>query len=115
MVAEKLTELCDTVDGCDTAAFADISTKMVLVSVPETELTRDAWNEICLEAALTMEVGRASMKVGYLATEEQTKVFIRSQEEPNDLLICLCKPTVDLGALIASADTCLADIAAHGS
>jgi len=115
MVADKLEKLRESIPGCEALAFADVSTKMVLVSVPEGVHSQGVWNKHCADATKAMNVGGDAMQFSYVATKEETHVFVRAADEPNDLLICLCKPEIDLAKLVPSATTCLADIASEAS
>jgi len=116
MVAERLKELIDASPECKTVAFADLSIGMVLVTAGPENLSREALDRLCAEAGVTLgqdEVGQLGAKPAMSsisATPTDTKVFLRSSEEPNDALLCLCAPDVEVGGFLEKAEACLSAV-----
>lgn len=115
MVAERLDALIKTSPGCRSVAYADLSIGMVLVAAGPETLSRETLDRLCSEADLTLggdetSLGPSSIQTGVCATPTDTKVFLRSAEEPGDALLCLCKPNIDLEGFIDRARSCLADV-----
>jgi len=113
MVVDELDALRDTQDACRTIAFADLSTRMILVTDTASNLPREALDALCRQAA-TMLGTRSKVVLGVrpsqtalLANKSSVRVFLRSPDEPNDVLCCVCTPNVDLDKFIASASECL--------
>lgn len=113
MVVDKLDALRQKHEGCTALAFADLSTKMILVTDSGSNLRREALDALCAEAALLLGAGgkpaladkpsdRASV-----VTTGQLRVFLRAEKEPNDVLCCVCGPVMDSDAFVADALACL--------
>ena len=115
MVAERLDQLIEASPGCRNVAYADLSIGMVLVaSGPET-LSREVLDRLCSEADLTLGDGEVALgsqpaMASVSTTATDTKVFLRSADEPGDALLCLCNPNIDLSGFIDRAKACLADV-----
>lgn len=118
MVADRLDALCSDFPSCMAVAYADLSINMVLVTNSGADLSREVLDELCTEAALTLgseadaRLGSDIMRAAYTASPDQTKVFIRDTGEPNDVLLCLCAPDVDMTAFAPAAIACLAQLGA---
>ncbi len=113
MVVDELDALRKKYEGCTALAFADLSTKMILVTDSGSNLRREALDALCAEAALLLSAGgepvladRPSHKA-YVASAAQLRVFLRSDHEPNDVLCCICSPKMDADAFTADACACL--------
>ncbi|MFA8440902.1 hypothetical protein [Yoonia sp.] len=113
MVIDELDALRDKYEGCAALAFADLSTKMILVTDSGSNLRREALDALCAEAALLLGAnGKPALadKPGDLASVASTaqlRVFLRAQSEPNDVLCCICGPKMDADAFVADACACL--------
>lgn len=115
MVADRLDELIETSPGCRNVAFADLSIGMALVVAGPETLSREVLDRLCAEADLTLGndeagLGARPSSLSVSATPTDTKVFVRSEIEPNDALLCLCKPEIDLTNFIGRAQACLAAV-----
>jgi len=51
MVQDALDRVCNGTEGCESLAFVDLSTRMVLVSNADTPESQDTLNLLCAEAA----------------------------------------------------------------
>jgi hypothetical protein len=113
MVVDELDSLRDTNDGCETLAFADLSTRMILVTDTGSSLKREALDALCAEAAMMLgtdsivALGERPSKTALLASMASVRVFLRASEEPNDVLCCVCAPNVDVDTFVAQASECL--------
>ncbi len=108
MVQKALNAVCDAFQGCDTLAYADLSTKLVLATNDASQQTRDALNELGSEAAIILSEGN----IGVVGTSEGFRLFLRDPDEPTEALICLCALDTDVEALVPEAQKCLAELAA---
>lgn len=116
MVADQLDALCAEFSNCITVAFADLATQMVLVTNSTSRLRREVLNELCVESGLTLgsdeqtRLGHKTVSVAFTASPNQTKVFLRATDEPDDILFCACNPDIDLEAFLPAAQSCLLKI-----
>ena len=120
MVADALDALQDKFSGCDTIAFADLSTQMILVTNTTTSHRREALDNLCAEAALTlgtsrkMSIGTAPSTTAVVVGPEQLRVFLRAEKEPTDVLCCVFQPGLDVAAFLPEARACLEHISSGG-
>ena len=111
MVQDALNAVCDDIEGCESLAFVDLSTRMVLVSNASTPESQDTLNMLCAEAALLLETGQIAMA----ASSDHVHLFMRSPTEPSDALCCICAPGTNFSALVPAAQACLSTISGDGS
>lgn len=113
MVVDELDSLRDTHAGCETLAFADLSTQMILVTDTNSRLPREALDALCAQAAKLLgskgkvALGENPGTLALLANKSSVRVFLRASDEPNDVLCCVCAPNVDVDKLVADASECL--------
>ncbi len=113
MVVDELDALRDTFEGCRTLAFADLSTRMILVTDSGSNLRREALDALCSEAELTLgangkpSLGSQSSTTAVIASKSAVRLFVRAAGEPNDVLCCICTPEVDVAAFLTDAHSCL--------
>ena len=116
MVVDELDALRDRFDGCRTIAFADLSTQMILVTDSGSNLPRESLDDLCAQAALMLGangkpfLGTQQSSAAALANTGSLRVFVRADQEPNDVLCCICDPSVDAGAFLADARASIARI-----
>ena len=110
----------DVLDGlakkhpdCIIAAYADIGTGIALVTNSGKTFPREALDELCVEAALTLGTKDAP-PLGAIPSDEAIKiddtalfVYLRAPDEPTDALICMCRPTIALDDFLNDARACL--------
>lgn len=119
MVVDELDALREKYEGCTALAFADLSTKMILVTDSGSNLRREALDVLCAEAALLLgangEPALADQPCdkAFVATTSQLRVFLRAEQEPNDVLCCICGPKMDADAFVADAFACLDRISSN--
>ncbi|WP_296422862.1 hypothetical protein [Yoonia sp.] len=116
MVVDELDALQGKFAGCETLAFADLSTQMILVTSTDTSYRRETLDILCAEAALALgtaerpQLGVSESNTAFVATKNQLRIFLRAIEEPTDVLCCVCKPDVDVAAFLSDARPCLEKI-----
>ncbi len=110
MVQKALNAVCDRFDGCETLAYADLSTQLVLATNAAASQPRDTLNELCAEAKLILKDGF----VGVVGTDSGFRLFVRDRNEPTDSLICLCTLGTDVAGLLPAVQDCLSKIASGG-
>ena len=113
MASDELDALSSRFPGCDTLAFADLATKMVLVTNSSNTRSREALDRLCSEAALTLgeagqpPLGDATCGTALHASRDSISIFLRAEHEPSDVLCCVCSTEVDVPAFLAEARPCL--------
>ena len=116
MVADALDRLHDKYPGCETLAFADLSTTMVLITNSGTTFRREALDALCSEAALTFgaagapAIGGDDAMTAFVATRDQLRIYIRDAREPNDALCCVCSHDLAVDSFLNDARACLQEI-----
>lgn len=109
MVVDELDALQEKFAACDTIAFADLSTQMILVTNSSTSLAREGLDNLCAEAALTLGtksrqfLGVVPCSSAVVASPGQLRIFLRADTEPTDVLCCVCSTQIDVDAFIADA------------
>ncbi|MFU8824962.1 hypothetical protein [Yoonia sp.] len=120
MTMPHLDNLQDQHPACETLAFADLSTRMVLVSNTTTPLTREGLDALCAEAAMTFgpddkpALGNTPSETVIIATAGQIRIYLRTIAAPQDALCCVCAPDVDMAAFVSDARACLKKISDAG-
>lgn len=113
MPSEDLDLLQRQFPDCTTLAFADIGAGMVLVTNSDAALEQHALNRLCAEAAATLaSQGGLSPQAAMICTTDEVRVFLRADKHPDDVLICICGPLLDLPAFRAAAQATLSRLAA---
>lgn len=113
MQAELLDTLAEQFPDCIIAAYADITTGITLLTRGSFDAPREALNELCAEAALTLgsveapALGSQTCPVAIKAVDHAVFVYMRSAEDPGDALLCMCRPEIDLGAFLPAARKCI--------
>ena len=99
MASEDLDLLQQQFPDCQTLAFADIGTEMVLVTNTGTTLERHALNRLCAEAACTLgREGELRAQSALVCTPEEIRFYLRAADHPDDVLICIGRPGLDIAA-----------------
>lgn len=113
MQAELLDKLATQFPDCIIAAYADITTGITLLTRGSFDAPREALNELCAEAALTLgsveapALGGHTCPTAVKAVDHAVFVYLRSAEDPGDALLCMCRPEIDLGAFLPAAQRCI--------
>ena len=113
MVVDELDALRDRFEGCTALAFADLSTKMILVTDSGSNLRREVLDALCAEAAFllgangTPALAEQPSDKASVTNPSQMRVFLRAEQEPNDVLCCICNSKLDADAFVADASASL--------
>jgi hypothetical protein len=116
MVADALDKLHDKYPGCETLAFADLSTNMVLITNSNTSFRREGLDSLCTEAALAFgtggrpAIGDTGAMTAFVATRDHLRIYLRSAQEPTDALCCVCSHDVAVDSFLKDARACLEKI-----
>lgn len=117
-VKSRLDELRKEYPHCEVAAFADVDTGTVLCVSGKSTYKQEEMDWLCATAVECLEGperDRAAHGVdqAIVATTRDVRVFLRSQSDPADVLLCLCSAELDLGSFTLEAARVLADIGAE--
>ncbi len=108
-IAKEINELREEFDGCSIVAFADISSKMVLLNSSEKKIPQENLDYLCAEAAVMFKGTAARFNkerapvTAIVLDGEKSNIYLRSKAESDDVLCCVCGPDVDLSAFLVSA------------
>ena len=111
MVQKALNAVCEKFDGCETLAYADLSTKLVLATNDTAPQSRDALNELCVQATTILNGGH----IGVVGTGKEFRLFLRDSQEPSEGLICVCTVSADVASILPAVQACLTDLASGGA
>jgi hypothetical protein len=119
MVADALDILHGKHPSCDTLAFADLSTQMILITNSGTTFRREGLDALCAEAALTFgtgggtALGNSDAGLVIVATADHLRIYLRAAQVPTDALCCVCTHDVAIDPFLKDARACLEQIS-HG-
>ena len=115
-IADEIRDLMKSVKGCNLVAFADISSKMVLLSKSKNPVPQEELDGLCLEAAVAFDGALAKLNetgnptTAIVANGTGTNVFLRAEPGSNDVLCCMCTTDVDVTALLTAGRATLKKI-----
>lgn len=95
-------------------ALADLSTRLVLCAACSDKPPQERLDRLSNRAAELL--GRPALPgadAALVVAGPCTEVFVRSTEDADDVLCCVCGPNVDISDLVRRARQGLADIAAR--
>ena len=114
-VSEALDTLRSDVPGCTIAAFADLSSRLVLTSSASSKPMQDELNSLSAAAAEALDGalaegsgpiwggdGTDKPDVAMLLTGQEARVFLRSPDNVAEALVCVCAPDSDIAAVLNS-------------
>lgn len=110
MQATDLDKLTAQFPECIIAAYADITTGVVYLTSGATSAPREALNELCAEAALTIglpdapALGADLCPVAIKLVDHGVFVYARAGDDPGDALLFMCRPEVDVQTFIDAVD-----------
>ena len=124
-VSEALDTLRSEVSGCTLAAFADLSSRLVLSSSAASKPMQDELDKLSSAAAEALDGaladgttsiwqkdGAEKPDTAMLITGQEARVFLRSPENAAEALACVCAPDSDIAAVINSGREALKRIVA---
>ena len=106
MQAADLDQLITQFPECIIAAYADITTGVVYLTGGENQAPREALNELCAEAALTIglpdapALGADLCPVAIKLVDHAVFVYARAGDDPSDALLFMCRPEIDIQPFI---------------
>jgi hypothetical protein len=119
-IAEDLDRLRQAVPGCEWAAYADLSSGLVLSVSASRRPPQEALDALPRRAAdlLGAPAAAAVLEAGSLTealdlSPDRTATFLRSQAEPVEVLCCVGSTGMDVAGLLAEARAALRRIDAR--
>lgn len=124
-VSEALDTLRSEVSGCTLAAFADLSSRLVLSSSAASKPMQDELDKLSTAAAEALdgaladgtasvwnEDGTEKPDTAMMITGQEARVFLRSPDNVAEALVCVCAPDSDIAAVLTSGREALQRIVA---
>lgn len=111
MVQDELNAVCERVEGCETVAFVDLSTRMSLLTNENTPESQDTLALLVAEAALGLDKGHTAL-VGHAS---RVHLFVKSQTEDADALCCILKLDTDIDKALPELRACIAKLSDEGA
>jgi len=103
MSQPDLDALCEANPDCLLASFADADTGVVMLSNSTCKHKRDYLMSLCKEATIllgktasTALLSQHLSNFAVLRDHAKTKVFLRNPSATNDILLCVCRPDIDI-------------------
>ena len=102
MQAADLDQLITRFPECIIAAYADITTGVVYLTSGGTKAPREALNELCAEAALTIglpdapALGADLCPVAIKLVDHALFVYARAGDDPGDALLFMCRTEIEI-------------------
>jgi hypothetical protein len=107
-IAEQLNGVRRDFPGCRVAAFADLSSRVVLFASSDARLPQDRLDAFCARAGALLAGPAGQAGAALLGTPVERVllpeadgifVFVRSPDEPDEAVICQCDADTDPVAL----------------
>lgn len=119
-IADDLDRLRQAVPGCDWAAYADLSSGLVLSVSAERRPPQEALDALPRRAAELLDAAAPAAALQVTATEEavemspgRTALYLRSRAEPVEALCCVGSAGMDVAGLVTEARAALRRIDAR--
>ena len=119
-IADEINNLREEFDGCTLVAFADLTSKMVLLTSSRKKIPQENLDYLCAEAAIMFKGATARLNkdaapiTALVADGAHTNIYLRNAADADDVLCCVCGPDVDLTAFLTSAQARLDQIMPGG-
>lgn len=101
-------------------AFADLSSRMILASQGNQVVTQENLDALCEQARTSFDDPLFSLSVeafgephaAMVLALDGVQIFLRSETEPGDALVCICDHSIDLAGFVAKIRETLEKISA---
>ncbi len=124
-IIDQLTHLRTSTPGCALVALSDLSSGVVLCASSAIKQPQERLDSLCAIAADFLGGSAAQFASETLGLDQSTpidraialnatnsRIFIRSRQEKNDALCCICSVNMDIDAFMNRAHATLKEIAA---
>ena len=123
-VTEALTTLRSDVPGCSIAAYADLSSGIVLSSSAAVPPAREDLDALAAAATETLDgavaegasqsIGEEPPESAIAMSTRDLRVFLRAPGNPSEALICVCAAGSDVAQIVERGRSTLDRIASDG-
>lgn len=101
-------------------AFADLSSRMILASSGSQAYTQEHLDDLCEQARISFDDPMFALSVeafgephaALVMALDGVQIFLRSESEPADALVCICDHSIDLAGFVATIRETLETISA---
>lgn len=110
-VIKELDGLRADIEGCDLAAFADLTTSMILCVSSATRHAQEELDALTATAATVLDgavaegaqafLGGSKAQTAITMTPVDVRIYLRASASQNEALICLCTPDADLSKVVS--------------
>lgn len=113
LALEQLDTLQSQFENLEFLAFADLSSKLVLLTSSSCSLDRAALDTLARDATLCLSgfdepsIGAGQAASAVRRTSSTAELFVRNASEPTEALICVGSTALDTNALLPAALACL--------
>jgi hypothetical protein len=111
-IADQINALRRGFPDCRIASFADLASGLVLFTSASSRLPQERSDALCARARDLLDPAAQEAAAALLGApvrhavatfEDGLLVVVRSEDDPDEALICHCTPDIDLRAFIATA------------
>ncbi|MDJ0640828.1 MAG: hypothetical protein QNJ20_18575 [Paracoccaceae bacterium] len=124
-ITAELDEMRKAIRGCSLVAFTDLTSKLVLSTSAAAAPMQEEMNALSEAAGLALDGafaegaapvwgGEEPAELAILMTGEDARLFLRSQANPAEALVCVCGATTDLSEAAEAARATLDRIVSAG-
>jgi hypothetical protein len=121
-VTESLGAVIKAYPEARLVAFADLSSRMILASIGSKTYTQEHLDGLCEQARTSFDDPMFALSVeafgephaAMVIALDGVQIFLRSESEPADALICVCDHSIDLAGFVATIRETLDGISAGG-
>lgn len=115
MTPVTLRQLRKRLADCDLLIYADIASNTVLAHDSRLSHPQEQLDSICAVARAFLSAPRLAShdltSESVLQTPTTTRVFLRAHADPNEALICVCGPKVDVEQVMREMNAALLEAA----
>jgi hypothetical protein len=120
-VPESLKSVIDAFPAAQIAAFADMSSRMILSSATREDVTQERMVALCGQAKAGFDYPLEGLAVeafgeaygAILIDAASVRVFLRSEAESTDALLCVCDHGIDLAPFVVKIRSVLDEISSN--
>jgi hypothetical protein len=120
-VIENLSAVTKAFPQARVVAFADLSSRMILASSGNQPVTQEHLDELCEQARTSFDDPMFSLSVeafgepqaAIVMALDGVQVYMRSESEPADALVCVCDHSIDLAGFVTKIRETLASISVN--
>ncbi|WP_371224872.1 hypothetical protein [Roseovarius sp. 2305UL8-3] len=112
-LSDRLDELRQGVPGCTLVSFGELSTGLALRTSASKPYKHEYLEEILQQASLNFSLSdfmSAGNNLVVVATPDEVRIFVRSNEENTDIICCVCQSASEVPQVVQSAQQILTEM-----